>query len=272
MYLTILLDKITNLFKSKLAALEQCRNVLSLRESNWFAGVWKGCFYWVQLSSFSSTPILVQGCQTALNLANSDNTCWTKFVWNDALIWESIKNREIRIHGNFTKQITHPSTPNINERDHLVGQITTWWWWWLPRKPGRPTAGMRTPSSQNFHCNTRSCSSILIRIMIFHFIQLGSVYKWDCTKESDKKMRLSWDMRCKVDAPLILGLWQKIGNRWSRVGLIWHLVDVKPWYMHVQCTLYSVCTSTKVPCFDRLQGGLIRLIFKCLIMCPTSIY
>ena len=39
MYLTILLDKITNLFKSKLAALEQCRNVLSLRESNWFAGV-----------------------------------------------------------------------------------------------------------------------------------------------------------------------------------------------------------------------------------------
>ena len=130
---------------------------------------------------------------------------------------------------------------------------------------------MRTPSSQNFHCNTRSCSSILIRIMIFHFIQLGSVYKWDCTKESDKKMRLSWDMRCKVDAPLILGLWQKIGNRWSRVGMIWHLVDVKPWYMYVHCTLYIVCTSIKVPCFDQLQGRLIRLIFKCLIMCPTSI-
>ena len=42
--------------------------------------------------------------------------------------------------------------------------------WSSPRNPGRPTAGMRTPSSQNFHCITRSCSSILARLWIMMMV------------------------------------------------------------------------------------------------------
>ena len=42
MYLTILLDKITNLFKSKLAALEQCRNVLRTQCKDEFRNL-SGC-------------------------------------------------------------------------------------------------------------------------------------------------------------------------------------------------------------------------------------